>query len=137
MKDIIIIRLDDNGVQTLGQGFIMDGLTKLMEFKTLELPWRDNMRGTSCIKPGIYKAIKHKSPKFDKCLWLQGVEDRSEVLLHKGNYYTQIRGCILAGDGHTDINNDGEKDVTNSTKTVNAIVDLVGDNCNIIIIDLT
>ena len=43
---------------------------------------------------------------------------RSGVCIHKGNYFTQILGCIIVGDSHTDINKDGYKDVTNSGKTL-------------------
>ena len=46
------------------------------------------------------------------------VPDRNYILIHAGNYYSDIRGCILVGMDHLDINKDGFKDVTYSKDTL-------------------
>jgi hypothetical protein len=47
------------------------------------------------------------------------------IEMHPGNYYTQIRGCQLPGDGYADINKDGLYDVTRSRDTMHDILALV------------
>ena len=120
-----ILRLDDNGVQTLGQGLVYEDHLKLFEFNTLELPWKDNEKYISCIPAGEYEVLRHVSEKYSECFWVQNVPGRSEILIHKGNFYTDILGCILPGVAFTDINNDGYLDVTSSTKTVRALINLL------------
>ena len=65
---------------------------------TLERPWLENMPNVSCIPCGIYKAIRHVSPKFGETFWLQDVPGRAEILFHKGNVTTDSSGCILVGE---------------------------------------
>lgn len=68
---------------------------------SLELPPRNNMRGVSAIPPGEYDMRFEYSRKFRRKLWeLKGVEARSEIKIHVGNYITDTRGCILLGDRH-------------------------------------
>jgi hypothetical protein len=65
---------------------------------TLELPWKNNEKSVSCIPPGTYdvEAITRAS-KGDYAIWVKDVPGRSEVLVHKGNSTSDIRGCILFG----------------------------------------
>ena len=65
---------------------------------TLERPWLENMPNVSCIPAGVYKAIRHVSPKFGEVFWLQDVPGRSEILIHRGNVASQSEGCILLGE---------------------------------------
>ena len=51
--------------------------------------------------------------------------NRSEILIHKGNYYTDILGCILIGSDLADINKDGLLDVTNSKNSVRRLMENV------------
>ena len=81
----------------------------------------------SSIPLGKYIAKKHVSPKFGECLWLQDVEGRSEILVHAGNYHTQILGCILIGLDLADINGDGYLDVTSSRKAMRKLMSLLDD----------
>ena len=119
---------------TVGSAYVVDDFNRTkMSFKTLELPWKDNERNISCIPVGSYKAIKHNSPKFKQSFWLQDVPGRSEILIHVGNYTSDIRGCILPGDRHADINNDGILDVTNSRKIMDALYKLMPDEFTITI----
>ena len=116
-KTIIIERLSDNGTQTEGRMFLGTDLVR-----TLELPWKENRRRVSCIPKGEYNVIPHNSPKFGKCFWVQDVANRSEILIHVGNYYKQILGCILVGMQSKDINNDGQMDVAYSKKAMQKLI---------------
>jgi hypothetical protein len=110
---------------TIGKGVVLREGKPPFEFKTLELPWQHNERRVSCIPVGVYRAIKHSSPKFKQSFWLQDVDDRSEILIHAGNFTRQILGCILPGDTHADIDGDGTPDVTNSRSTIKKLYELL------------
>ena len=72
---------------------------------TLELPWRKNKRGLSCIPAGEYIVKIRISPKYGKIYWVTEVTNRSFILIHSGNwagdvkkgYKTHVNGCILLG----------------------------------------
>lgn len=109
--------------QTLGNGIVFNERNGIVyTFASLELPWRDNQRGISCIPEGVYDAILHDSPKFGKSIWIQNVPNRSEILIHYANYVRELRGCIAVGRSHIDIDADGLKDVTSSRHTIKKIV---------------
>lgn len=112
--------------QTIGE-FLIDGV----EFcKTLELKWLDNTRSKSCIPEGTYKVVKrlaHEKRKYDH-FHVLNVPNRSYILIHTGNYSSQILGCILVGDRHIDMNKDGLLDVANSTITLKKLYDLMPDS---------
>jgi len=92
-----------------------------MQFKTLELPWLDNQRRISCIPEGVYQVMKHISPKFGKTFFLPDVPNRSEILIHKGNYTRDTLGCILPGSKFKDIDGDTLPDVIESGQTMNTL----------------
>ncbi len=128
---LIIYRDSDNGTQTTGHGEVVsDGDSESkpkFTFFTLELPWKDNQRGVSCIPAGKYM-IRKRNPygnfpyvHFD----ILNTTPREGVKIHAGNYYTSIRGCQLVGNALIDINGDGQLDVTNSKATLQKIVDLL------------
>lgn len=89
---------------------------------TLELPWRENARGVSCIPGGEYIARKRRSPSNGDVLEFEGVPNRSYIQLHAGNYTRQVRGCILVGDSVRYIDDDSVPDVTNSKKTLKKLL---------------
>lgn len=67
-------------------------------YVTLELPWKNNQSNVSCIPPGIYKAIKMFSEKFQKIVYvLQDVLGRDLIEFHIGNTVINTNGCILLG----------------------------------------
>jgi len=112
-------RCQTDDKQTLGELYLLcHNEAVLNKWMTLELPDMNNTRYISRIPAGTYKAVVHTSPRFGKTLWIQDVPNRSEILIHQGNYHTQIKGCILIGQNHIDINNDGFKDVTSSRKSM-------------------
>jgi hypothetical protein len=112
--------------QVTGRLFVYDdGGKLLLSLDTLELSWKDNKRRVSCIPEGEYKVIKHVSPKFGECIWFQDVPNRSEILAHRGNYHTDILGCVLLGLYSKDINNDGLKDVVSSVRAMRKLLKVV------------
>ena len=101
---------------------------KEFQFFTLELPYLNNEQNISAIHPGLYKAKKYLSPKFQReVILLEGVPNRSWIEFHTGNYTSQIEGCILPGDGIKYLNSDGIPDVTNSTKTLDKLLSMLPD----------
>lgn len=90
-----LIRDDQNDICTLG--YLLDGDERIAE--TLELPWRDNKRGISCIPEGTYQCHLADSPSRGyPVYWLQNVPGRQDVQIHIGNFTKDIRGCILVGE---------------------------------------
>lgn len=72
---------------------------------TIELPWKENERNTSCIPEGRYELKKRYSPKFKGHLLVKGVPGRGVILIHPANEAVkELRGCIapvctLTGEG--------------------------------------
>ena len=136
ISHMAIVRQERNKKQTLGQGVIFsEQYEALFEFKTLELPWLENKRRVSCIPSGVYTVKKRWSEKYGWHLHVLDVPGRDWILIHFGNFYTDILGCILPGADHVDINGDGLKDVTSSKRTMKRILALVPDEFKLQIID--
>ena len=133
---VCIERNNYTSTQTLGRLYVYDENNKLLfHCFTLELPWNNNQRNVSCIPNGTYNVIKHQSPKFKKSFWIKGVDGRSEILIHKGNFYSDIRGCVLVGSGLIDINGDNHPDVTSSTATISKMYKILPNQFEITIED--
>jgi hypothetical protein len=64
---------------------------------TLELPWVNNQPNISCIPAGDYVCKRVKSPRFGDVFEVLNVRNRGNILIHKGNWITDIQGCILVG----------------------------------------
>jgi hypothetical protein len=69
---------------------------------TLELPWKENEAGKSCIPPGTYHCQRRaarsnitggKGQAFE----VEKVPGREGVLIHVANTPQQLRGCIAVG----------------------------------------
>jgi hypothetical protein len=120
----LIKRFEYSDKQTLGTLVIYDKGEIIYTCYTLELPDLDNASQISCIPKGDYKVVPRTSAKFKDHFHITNVPNREYILIHGGNYYTQIRGCVLVGKTLTDINNDGYKDVTSSKNTLNKILEL-------------
>lgn len=55
----------------------------------LELPWRENARGVSCIPPGRYLVTylpRSASGRYKDVYHVQDVPGRTGILIHKGNW---------------------------------------------------
>lgn len=124
--EIFIKRTSDDGTQTLGELSVKDynGVT-LFSCKTLELPDKGNKPRVSCIPKGVYMVEKGLSPSMGKCFKILNVPNRKFILIHSGNFYTQILGCCLVGSAHIDINKDGKKDVINSKPTLAKLLEIL------------
>jgi len=94
-------------------------------FFTLELPWRDNRRGESCIPEGTYLARKYVSPKYGDTWIIDPVPERSGILMHAGNTVTDTEGCILVGTRAGMLQN--RPAVLNSRNAINALQSLLED----------
>lgn len=124
----ILERLEENALQTIGVITFFKDDQVLLTLRTLELGWHDNEPNKSCIPKGIYVVSPYSSKKYPKAYEVQDVPNRSYILFHQGNFYTDIRGCILVGKAVADINKDGQLDVVNSTIALTELVSLIGDN---------
>lgn len=87
---------------TFGKLTLPDGTT----YNTLELAWRNNESGKSCIPPGTYQVETRNSPKFGSGVYeVKNVPGRSAILIHSGNYAgnvdkgqkSNVQGCIMLG----------------------------------------
>jgi len=131
-----LIRLDDNTEkQSLGRLYLHNGLVKIFDCCTLELPDKSNQNNISRIPPGHYVVTPRWSKKFKNHFHVLDVKGRSHILIHAGNFYTQIEGCILVGTSFTDINNDGEKDVIWSGHTLKKLLQIAPNGFTLDIIN--
>ncbi len=75
---------------------------------TIELPWNDNKSNISCIPQGLYNVVPHNTKERPRTFRLLNVPGRQGILIHIGNYATDImigkelhekdtKGCILVG----------------------------------------
>ena len=93
---------------------------------TLELPWNDNKPNVSCIPEGTYEAfVDHNVTIGGKyVIRLRDVPDRTGILIHVGNYTSDIAGCILVGNSQ--VTNSVKKMVTSSKNTMENLLTEVG-----------
>jgi hypothetical protein len=119
---VTLKRNSDNGIETLGT-LTTTGFT----CKTLELSDKQNKPNISCIPKGIYTCQwKFKLNSLAYHYEIMNVPNRSGIFLHNGNYYTDIKGCVLLGDSYGDINKDGQTDILNSKATLSKFETLMG-----------
>lgn len=125
---LLLYRYSYEEKQTIGKLFLLaaDG-SIICSWDSLELPWLNNQVMISCIPEGHYKCKKHISPKFGECLWVQDVPDRSEILIHLANFFSDLLGCIAIGKDLAYINKDNFVDVANSRKAINELLSYLDD----------
>lgn len=130
----VIISRTYTATETLGSLFIMDGYNKIFECKTIELPiitipLKLNSIKTNCIPEGEYEVIKTFSPTKGRCFHILNIPNRTNILIHVGNYATgkqvDTEGCILPGSKFKDINGDGNLDVIESANTMKALLGIL------------
>ena len=134
---LLISRYVDTGKQYIGNGFLLSDDDNLIqfEFRTLELSRKNNKKNVSCIPIGDYKVKKRRSKKFGWHFHIQDVDNRDLILIHKGNYYTDIEGCVLVGDDIQYLNKDDEIDVVNSSKTMKKLLKKLPKEFNLTIVE--
>ena len=128
MVIVELIRTTDNGVQTTGKIYV-NGDNHFVS-DTLERAYKDNRKGVSCIPEGKYRCEKKLATKNIpyEHVTIIDVPNRAGIAIHKGNFYTHSRGCILLGKGYKDINNDGELDVLHSKVMFDEFMKCVPDS---------
>ena len=136
MKRMYLLRHSDDGVQTLGHLFVYDGTTELARFATLELAWKNNERGVSCIPAGTYPVRPRTTDRLGPHLAVESVPGRSSILIHAGNYHRQIRGCILVGTHHSDLNGDKLPDTVASRAALDQLVQLIDKPVTLTVISI-
>jgi len=117
-KNILLTRLTGNSKQTTGSLIVHDVFKTHAQFATIELPWLNNIPFISCVPSGTYKAKKVFSSTFGWCIQILNVPNRTNILLHYGNFYTNTKGCILVGKSFANINNDSQIDISNSRQVI-------------------
>jgi hypothetical protein len=123
---------------TAGEGVVLDDEfpnEPVFNFKTLELPWRENQRRISCIPAGEY-LVRKMAPTAKRpyeYFHVLNVPGRDSILFHPGNYTRQILGCILPGENHVDLDKDGTTDITNTTATLKILTALMPDKFKLVI----
>lgn len=132
---IEIVRTIDTGKETLGSLAIMNDDKTLFVCKTLELTWKDNQHGISCIPKGTYKAaLINYSVKIPYLhIGLLDVPNRDGICIHRANYVSELRGCIAVGMSFSDMNKDKELDLTNSKVTLDKIISLLPYSFDVVI----
>lgn len=101
MREVTNIRISTSDHGSMGI-WLVDG--QFFSY-SMEPPWRDNAPNLSCIPPGSYRCVWHRSPKYGWVYLVTGIDGRSFVLVHPGNvggditkgYRTHTNGCILLG----------------------------------------
>lgn len=112
---MLIRRVFSNHIKSLGFGILVKGSKELMNFKTIELPWTDNVPMISCIPEGDYKAVATtRASNGNYAIHIDPVPGRSEIMIHTGNYVRQLKGCISPGRRFVDLDKDGIIDVGTS-----------------------
>ena len=126
----MIVRLTRHAENEYGTfGFLTVGKSDTI-FTTLELPDLNNLRNVSCIPKGAYPLEKRKTGKYKGMYEVLGVEGRSDILFHLGNYKRDTKGCILLGTTFCEIG------VLNSKKAVSlftAALDAEKEQCVLIL----
>ena len=90
--------------------------------KTLELPWKKNKRNVSCIPWGTYRVTDYTSSKYSSAFVVLNVPGRSGILIHAGNFISDIEGCILVGEEWEFMGRPRQLAVSYSKNTLNKLL---------------
>ncbi len=114
---------------------------------TLELPWRNNERGLSCIIADSYSGWLWQSPTMKRTVVrLENKHGRQDCLIHSGNFagdtlldidgdghggdlVTNVHGCTLVGHGYGEIQNkqgEMQQGILHSRDALNELVEHLG-----------
>lgn len=132
----IITRDNDQTQQTLGDMVVLDAMGKqVFNCVTLEPPWKNNQQGISCIPKGIYTVVHRSAAESTLCKYphfhILDVPGRSYVLFHRLNFVRQSKACIGVGKSRAYIDSDKLLDITESEKTLTALVELAKNETSI------
>lgn len=125
----VVISREYGKNETKGILLVLQGTKIIYRCVTLELPYNGNQKNTSCIKEGKYQVTKYWTPTKNNCFYIQQVPGRSDILIHIGNFAAGLKkdteGCILVGSHFEDINNDGNIDIVDSSKTMKELFEIL------------
>ena len=123
---------------TLGIIYVFEEIEEIFKCKSIELPDKNNQIKISCIPAGTYTVNKIISCKKGPCFFIKAVPNRTDILIHVGNYaagvIVDLKGCISPGLHFKDINNDTFIDITDSRKAMDILLTLLPDTFQLIII---
>jgi hypothetical protein len=134
MKRLVLNRLQKLDDRTLGRLCVFSGLELEATFATLELPWRNNEKGNSCILSAFYTVEPRRSQKFGDHLIVLNAAPRSDILFHHGNFPKDTTGCVLVGSDFSDIDQDKKLEITNSKRAMQKLVKLITEPAELIIL---
>lgn len=77
----------------LGRLYLPDGTVLF----TVERPWKGNEPYLSCIPEGVYDLWPHNGRRYKNVWQVMNVPERTAILIHEGNYPTDVQGCISIG----------------------------------------
>jgi hypothetical protein len=89
-----LVRKASTANSTMGEMFNPDGSHLCF---TCELPWLNNQPEKSCVPAASYTCIPHDSPAHPDTWELENVPGRTNILIHNGNFFFQLLGCIAVG----------------------------------------
>ncbi|MCB2200866.1 hypothetical protein KQI63_15785 [bacterium] len=99
----LLMRMETGDEGTFGELSIEAPQVPQLAFtcRTIELPWRDNAEGKSCIPSGDYRVVTSYSKKFDRYLFeVLDVPGRSGVRIHEMNFAgDESKGFKAESDG--------------------------------------
>lgn len=133
MKKATLLRTSTDDEGTFG---ILSSDEGAFQVRTLELPWRDNAKGASCIPAGTYTFRWRKdSLKHGECYEMDvdaEAPGRTNVQIHSANWAgdeskgkkCQLLGCIAPGQSAGVL--DGQKAVLGSKAATKALADFFG-----------
>ena len=99
-----LVRTETGDEGTFSIGTLYSEPVKQWDF--IELPWRQNQTGISCVPAGTYNAKLVDSQHFQRKVYLfENVPGRSAVEMHPANwagdvslgYHSDLRGCCAPG----------------------------------------
>lgn len=133
MPTLVLIRRPHIEGQPTQGSFLFETAPNVLRHtmvRCLELEWKDNAKGVSCIPAGVYPMRWTMSNRFKRMMWeIQGVPDRAGIRVHSGNYagdkLSDSDGCLLPCQQWADINGDGIIDGTGSRKALDELLEVL------------
>ena len=80
-------------------------ISNTLRIFTIELPWKENQHGISCIPEGVYNLRRRFTERLGRHFLVEGVPGRDLILIHAANNAeAELKGCIapvltLTGEG--------------------------------------
>jgi hypothetical protein len=99
--DVVLRRVTSRVDGMFGVVLLKDAGGLLPFCLTVELPWRNNQEGLSCIPAGRYNCALINSLKFGTVYQVLSVPNRTHVLIHYGNTEKDTEGCIVLGQSYS------------------------------------